>query len=218
MFDLVFGFPLAEFALPAPAGGTQNLVSAVDVSADGLRAAFGMWGNTSDPEVVVLEIGNLGPALAIKLPGSVRGLDLDPTGTRVAIAHKNVHSSTFGARGTVRLVDTGERGIQLLETPRLGGELTAAAQRPGSSLGWFLMGPRSATPLFFPGVSTPLLIERGRVQVHARVPDANGRIDFAMPVPNTPGLRGMQMHLQGAFRTPQGLEFTTNLVSPFLLD
>ena len=56
------------------------------------------------------------------------------------------------------------------------------------------------------------------MQLHARVPDASGRIDRAIPLPGAPELRGMQLHLQAAFRTPGGLAFTPNLASPYLLD
>ena len=51
-----------------------------------------------------------------------------------------------------------------------------------------------------------------------RIPSQTLYIDFTLPIPNVPALRGIQMHLQAAFRTPQGLEFTQNLVSPYLLD
>ena len=100
-----------------------------------------------------------------------------------------MHASTFGSTGALRLVDTGERPLQLLETPRLGGQLVAAARLPGASLGWFALGPRSDTPLTFPGVTGALLLERGRMQLHARVPDATGRIDLVLPLPAAPALR-----------------------------
>jgi len=218
MFDLIFQFALASYDLPAPSGATQNLVSSIEMSENGQRAAFGTWGNGSVPEVLVLELGAPSPVMVMNTPGSVQGLDLDASGTRVVVAHKDVHAGTFGSRGTIRLVDSGERKVQLLETPRLGGDLTVAARYPGTTLGWFLVGPKSVTPQFFPGVTGPLLIERGRVQIFARAPDMGGRIDYSTPIPNTPSLRGVQMHVQAAFRTPQGLEFTGNLVSPFLLD
>ena len=50
-----------------------------------------------------------------------------------------------------------ERQLQLLDTPRLGGELRAAARRPGATIGWFLIGPRAEQAVQFPGVDGPLL-------------------------------------------------------------
>ncbi|MEM1451523.1 MAG: hypothetical protein AAGI22_20580 [Planctomycetota bacterium] len=218
IYDLIFGFALASHDLPAPNGATQNLVTAARLTGDGRRAAFATWGNGSDPEVIVLDVGGFGPTLVLNAPGSARCLALDGSGARIAYGHKDVHASTFGSTGALRLVDTGERPLQLLETPRLGGQLVAAARLPGSSLGWFALGPRSDTPLTFPGVTGALLLERGRMQLHARVPDATGRIDLVLPLPAAPALRGMQVHVQAAFRTPSGLALTPNLLSPYLLD
>ncbi|MEM9381283.1 MAG: hypothetical protein AAGB93_15125 [Planctomycetota bacterium] len=218
IFDLIFGFALASHDLPAAPGATQNLVSAARLTGDGRRAAFATWGNGSDPEVIVLDVGGFFPKLVANAPGSARCLALDDSGSRIAYGHKDVHASVFGSTGALRLVDTGERPLQLLETPRLGGQLVAAARFSGASIGWFALGRRSDSPLTFPGATGQLLLERARMQLHARVPDASGRIDLAIPLPGAPELRGMQLHLQAAFRTPGGLAFTPNLASPYLLD
>jgi hypothetical protein len=148
----------------------------------------------------------------------VRALALDRTGTRLALASKDVHASVSSARGDVRLFDSGERQLQLLDTPRLGGELRAAARRPGATIGWFLIGPRAEQTVQFPGVDGPLLLRRDRLQFQVGLPDATGRMDLALPLPGSPALRGTQMHLQGAFRVPGGVALTRNLVSPYLLD
>ncbi|MEM9801531.1 MAG: hypothetical protein AAGA20_14490 [Planctomycetota bacterium] len=217
LYDRLFGFPLAEQRLTEKPGATQNLVSAIAIASDGQRAAFGTWGNGTEAEVFVLGIGVPGPVLVVDTPGSVRGLDLDASGTRVAVASKDVHASTFGSRGEVRLVDTGERPLQLLDTPVLGGELAVAARRPGASIGWFLIGERG-DPLQIPGITGALLLERGRIQIHVKTPDASGRIDLSLPIANTPALRGRQLHVQSAFRSPGAFELSGNLVSPFVLD
>ncbi len=218
IFDLLFQFPMASHDLPGLPGATQNIISAVEFSSDDRRAAFATWGNGSDAEVFLLEMGTLGPVLRVDTKGSVRDLALDATGTRLALAAKDVHASAASARGDVRLIDSGERQLQLLETPRLGGNLHATARRPGATIGWFLIGPRAAQPAQFPGVDGPLLLRRDGLQFHVGLPDADGRMDLTLPVPGSSALRGTQMHLQGAFRIPGGIALTGNLVSPYLLD
>ena len=218
IFDLLFQFPMASHDVPGSTGASQNLVSDVEFSGDDRRAAFATWGNGSAPEVYLLEMGAFGPVLRVDTGGSVRDLDLDNSGTRLALASKSVHASAPSARGDLRLLDSGERQIQLLETPRLGGELRAAARRPGATIGWFLIGPRAAQPTQLPGVDGPLLLRRDRLQFQVAVPDASGRMDLVLPVPGSSTLRGTQMHLQGAFRVPGGVALTRNLVSPYLLD
>lgn len=218
IFDLLFRFPMASLDLPGLPGASQNLVTAAEFSADGSRAAFSTWGNGSDAEVVLLEVGGFGPALVVDTPGSVYDLALDSTGTRFALATKDVHASTSSARGDVRFVDSGERQIQVLETPRLGGALRVAARRPGANIGWFLMGARSAQPALFPGVEGALLLQRDRLQIQVGLPDAAGRMDLVVPLSGSAALRGTQLHLQGAFRSGGGIALTRNLVSPVLLD
>ena len=217
IYDSVFQFALASHTQVAPPGALQNLPISTKITADGHRAAFASWGNGSEPEVVLLELAGSGPSLEVDLPGSSRGMDLDATGTRVVVGHKDVHSSVFGARGAIRVVDTGERPLVLTATPTLGGTLEAAAIEPGSFGGWFILGPKAAAPLTYPGVSGSLLLQRNKLTVFGRQSDASGRIDLSLPIPNDASMLGQQMHMQAAFRTPQGLKFTPSLVSPFLV-
>lgn len=217
IYDSVFQFPLAshtQFALP---GALQNLPIEAKITADGNRAAFATWGNGSDPEVIMLNIGGFGPSLQVDLSGSSRGMDFDASGTRLAIGHKDVHSSVFGATGAVRLVDTGERSLAVTNTPLLGGTLEVAAIEPGSFGGWFMLGPKAATPIVFPGVTGLLRLQRNQLTVFGRLSDADGRINLSLPIPNTAAMVGQQMHVQAAFRTTQGLKLTENLVSPFVV-
>ncbi len=217
IYDSVFQFPLASYSQPSFPGALQNLPVEAKITGDGNRAAFATWGNSSDPEVIMLELGGFGPSLQVNLPGSTRGMDLDSTGTRLALGHKDVHSSVFGATGAIRVVDTGERRLALTATPHVGGTLEAAAIEPGSFGGWFVLGPKAAVPTVFPGVTGLLLLQRNQLTVLGRAADANGRIDLSLPIPSTSAMIGQQMHVQAAFRTPQGLKFTENLVSPYLV-
>ena len=78
-----------EIDFPAGPQGFQNLPEVVKVTDDGSRAVFGSWGaGGSSPEVVLVQTGTASPLLEVDLPGSVRALDLDESGRRLAIAYK----------------------------------------------------------------------------------------------------------------------------------
>ncbi len=218
IFDTIFGFALGELDYPGQSSSRQNLPTSVRISDNGFRAAFASWGNGQDAEVVLLDAGGFAPVMSIDVPGSVRGMDLDATGTRVALAHKDVHAQVFGSRGALRLADTGERSFQVTQTPTLGGGLGLVARATGATGGFFLLGPIAQTPLNFPGATGSLLLDRQRLAAFPQPTDATGRMDMVLPIGTDPNLRGVQLNLQAAFRGPTGLIFSPNLESPFMLD
>ena len=217
IFDTIFGFGLAETMLTGGPNAPQNLPTDVEISRDGFRAVFATWGDGFNAEVVVLEAASFLPLLEVDLPGSARAVALDASGSRLAIAHKDVHSSVLGASGAVRLVDTGERTLQVTETPTLGGTLELVAREPGSTGGFFLLGPPATAPFTFPNATGSLLLDRPRLQSFARPVDSNGRMTLSMPIGNASALVGVQLHLQAAFRTHTGLAFSDNVESPIVL-
>lgn len=216
IFDTIFGFALGSTMLPGLPGAQQNLPTTVRITDDGFRAVMGTWGNGQDAEVIVLDAGGFGPALTIDLPGSSRALAMDATGTRFAVAHKDVHAQTFGSSGAVRLVDSGERALQTIGTPRIGGQLTMAARRAGSTGGFFLLGTPGA-PASFPGVTGELLLDRRSLRVIPAAVDGTGRMDLSLPIGTDASLLGVRLNVQGAFRTPQGLALTDRLERPFVV-
>lgn len=218
IFDTIFGFALGDLNYPGLVSSRQNLPTAVRISDDGFRAAFASWGNGQDAEVVLLDAGGFSPAMSIDVSGSVRGMDLDASGTRIVLAHKDVHAQIFGSRGALRLADTGERNFQVTQTPTLGGELGLVARAAGATGGFFLLGPIAQMPLNFPGATGTLLLDRRRLAAFPRPTDASGRMDLSMPIGLDPMLRGVQLNLQAVFRGPTGLIFSPNLESPFMLD
>ncbi len=197
----------------------QNMPAAVRLSRDGQRAAFGLWGDGFTPEVFLLASGEALPRAAFDLPGSARALALDETGTRIAVAHKNVHNSVFGSAGAVRLLDTGERSLELLAAPTVGGTLRAAARRPGATgLAFFALGAPEDQGQAFPGiVEGRLLLRRGTMSVFPAALDAAGRADLARPVANDPALAGARLYVQGAFRVPGGLALTRERLDALVL-
>lgn len=203
---------------PGLPGGPQNAPVGVALSEDGRRIAFASWGHlNSDPEVLVLERGAASPVLAIDLPGSALGVDLDPSGTRVAVVTKNLHANQAGSTGEVRVYDTGERDLELLEPARLGGVLRVAAREPGASIGFFLIGRRMDQPVAIPGTIGLLHLDRGqRLRVVARPAGADGRSDLTLPIPQHIALLGLDVSVQVANRVSGQLVFSETVLDPVL--
>ena len=205
-------------SLPQGAGGLQNAPQAVRLSADGARAAFATWGDGGPaPEVVLLDRATGVALLEISLPGSALDLALDARGTRVAVATKNVHANVFGSTGEVRLYDTGERDLELLQQPRHGGVLHLAAQRPGATRAFFLLG-RPSAPHTVPGTFGRLAVDRGGpLSVHSRPVTAAGRADLELLLPSDPALIGIELRAQAAMRAGGALHLSHETIDLLVL-
>ncbi|MFT7679223.1 MAG: hypothetical protein ACI8QC_003223 [Planctomycetota bacterium] len=204
--------------LQASAGnGLQNLPSAISMTANGKRVAFGTWGNGVDPELLLMDRTQGAPVLEVDLPGSVRGLDLDATGTRVVLSHKDTHNNVLSNTGGVRLYDTGERQLQQLGVAELGGNLHLAAKRQNSLISMFLVGTESA-PVQVGGVLGKLLLDRSTLTIQLVPSDANGRADLDINVPQDPAWVGTPFAVQAAFRLPHRTALSKHLARPLLLD
>ena len=191
-------------------GGLQNLPRHAVVTADGQRAAFGTWGNGLDPEVLLLGAGADDPVAEFQLPGSVTGLDLDRSGRRIAVAHKDVHATAFGLTGSVRLLDTGEGDLRQLETLQQGGSARFATTHPEANVAFLLAGTR-VEPVQLPGISGLLHLDRTTLTVlPALVDAATGWADHTVQLPSDPALIGTSLGLQAAFRTPAGTVLGTD--------
>ena len=202
---------------PGIVGGLQDLPEAVAASADGERAAFGLWGDgTSEPELLLVSrAGAL--LLAADLPGSVQGLALDAHGTRVVVAHKDVHANNFGSTGALRSYDTGEHDLALRTRAQPGGSLELSALRPGSGSVFFLEGPRSTLPQNFPGAQGTLWLRRNALTIRVRSAGADGRADLSLPLAPDPLLYGSERHFQAAWRAGGVLHFGASVVDALLL-
>ncbi len=218
-WDCVADVRLFERPYPGVPGGLQNFPQALEVTADGRRAAFGAWGDgDADPEVFVVD-RDLGEVLRADLPGSVLALDLSPDGTRLAVAGKDVHANQVGTTGSVRLYDTGERSVQVLGQARLGGTVRVRAARPAATRAVFLVGVPAAAPSAVPGVSGELLLDRDAgVASHAVPADAQGRAALTLRLPDDPAWLGRRLGVQVAFRTPAGTVLSPELALPVVLD
>ena len=218
ILDTAAGALLWEKYQPGLVGGPQNMPEAVAVSADGERAAFGLWGDgTNEPEALLVARSGAAPLLAIDLPGSVQGLALDAHGERLALTHKDVHANSFGSQGSVRLYDTGERDLVQLQRAPPGGSLELAARRAGANFVFFLAGPRSAQPQSFPNTQGLLWLRRNALVVTPRAADAQGRAELSVPIPADPLLLGTEEHFQAAFRVQGVLVFGASVLDVLVL-
>jgi hypothetical protein len=215
VWDTRTGRPLNSLDLPGVAGGVQNRVEVVDVSPDGSRVAFGTWGNGRDAEVFVFERGVDQAVLEATLPGSVRDLELDDSGTQVVIAYQDSHRSQFSNTGGVALYQSADRDLVQLGPAELGTGLGIDTRMSSASFAFLLYGQRS-TPIQFPGVQGLLHLDRKTLSYLWQVPQS-GRSQFVLPIPNDASLIGTHMALQAAFRTPTGTVLSPHVVEPLIL-
>jgi hypothetical protein len=196
-------------------GGLQGYPEVVAITPDGSRAAFGTWG-TGDPQPEVMLVDADTGTLVFErdLPGSVRALALDSTGTRIGVGMKHGHANAFAATGEVRLYDTGERDLQVVGSTLGNGTLHLAAKRPGATRALFVLGTLRPTPNPFPG-SGNLWIERSApLRVYSRPVDPSGRADLILVLPQLPAWLGLDFGAQAAWRVSGGLELGATAVDP----
>lgn len=201
-----------------PALGPQNYPEVVCITRDGARAAFGSWGSSdAQAEVLLVDRASAASVARLDLPGSVLAMDLDPSGTRLAIGMKHAHANSWANTGELQLFDSGERELQSLDQARWGQPLPLCARRAGARSIWFLYGARSATPRAVFGVSGSLWISRAGLNL-LRVPaDASGRADASLPVPWSPSSSGVPFSVQTIFRAPGATGLSTVVLDPVAL-
>jgi hypothetical protein len=191
-------------------GGLQNYPSVIALNHDGSRVAFAAWGKgDSDAEAILYDTASATQVLAIDLPGSVMAMDLDSSGTRLALATKNLHANQFGSTGEVRMYDTGERDLTFVTSPRLGSTWTSASRTPGAQVALFLVGTRSPLPQPLPGALGSLSLVRGpSLHVYARPANLLGEAQLSLQIPNASALIGAEYALQVANRVAGQIVFS----------
>lgn len=212
--DVGAAAPRFEVALPGGANGLSNAVEAVRVTRDGARAALGAWGDgTGAADLLVWDRATNALVLAEDLPGSVFALALDASGTRVVVGMKATHANVFSGTGEFRLYETGERELHVASPATPGTAMLLAGRHPGATGAIFLSGALAPQPVFVPGASGVLFLDRVGVGVRRLATDATGRADVAWAIPNDSASIGTWRHLQVAFRVGGGL-----VLGPTVLD
>ncbi len=181
-----------------PLGGPQDFPEALALARDGTRLACGRWGGDGQPQVWLFELPSGRELLAASLPGSVRSLALDASGTRLAVGCKSTHAGTFSNSGELRLYDTGERALQCLDAPLAGGTLRVARRAPLAARVLFFVGPVRSAPVSLLG--TPWWVDRSAASVGIRGVDPDGvaRLDLALPA----AAAGSELAVQAVERSP----------------
>jgi len=211
--DLTAGTRIEQRAFVGIAGGLQDLPTAVALTADGRRAAFACWGTgSSAPEAAIWDRATDTYVLEANLAGSAFDLALDATGTRALVAEKSTHANVLSGTGEVVLLDTGERDLQVLGAPRVGGTLHLAARAAGATSVLFLFGDPVAVPFRVPGVAGSLALRRVGLGVMRLITDAQGRADWTSAIPADPALIGTTRSFQAAFRGPLGTRLGSTLL------
>jgi len=211
--DTLIDARIEQRAFAGAAGGLQDLPTAVALTADGTRAAFACWGTgTSAPEAAIWDRASDAYVLEADLPGSAFALALDSTGTRALVAAKTTHANVLAATGEVRLLDTGERDLQVLQPPLVGGTLHLAARATGATAVLFLHGDPVTVPFSVPGIAGQLRLRRVGLGVARLNADAQGRADWSSPIPFDSAQIGTVRSFQAAFRSPGSTRFGTTLL------
>ncbi len=191
----------------------QNFPETVLLTPDGRRAAFGAWGSADGaPDAFLVDVASGVELFALDLAGSVRAAALDESGTRLALGVKHGHANLLGATGALRLLDTGERDVQLLSPAVRGANVQVAARRDGARRAYLIGGLLAAQPTPFAGALGGLWIERSSATVWARATDPSGRADFSVPVPSF-GFSA-NFALQAYFRGNGAAAFSDSLALP----
>lgn len=117
-------------------GTFQNIISDIDISADGSRFAVGSWGDEGNvcSDLRVYDRQTDTPIYQYLYPGSVYGLDMSADGRRVATAVKPVHANTFAGGGSFELHAPEMDELRLVGIPRPGATMTVTLREmPGNS-------------------------------------------------------------------------------------
>lgn len=181
-----------------PVGGPQDFPEALALARDGSRLACGRWGGDGQPQAWLFELASGRELLAAGLPGSVRSLALDSSGTRLAVGCKSAHAGTFSNSGELRLYDTGERTLQCVDTPLAPGTLRLARRAPLAARVLFFVGPARSAPVTLLG--TPWWVDRSAASVGIRGldPDGVARLELALPA----SAAGSELAVQTVERYP----------------
>lgn len=199
-------------------GGTQtNVITDVDISADGSAVAVGLSGDQQGlaPEVVMYARNAQSSAwsriFSYNLPGSVNDIDISADGRRIATASKAVHMSMAGSGGRIDLFRAEATAppaadIAVFGTAHLGSTITFRQYlAPGTPAMLLRASALAAIPQSWPDVGT-LYLERPKTKtVASGVAASNGVFETSMTVPQDATLVGRTFYFQGYTTSPAHL-------------
>lgn len=190
------------------AGGAQNIIADVAISADGSRFAVGRWGDAAGlvNEVDVYDRNNSTPILSSNLPGSVFSVDISADGQRVVAGSKAVHANTFGNGGRIDLLDVGNEDFALRTVPHVGALLSFDLYGQPNKTSILLQSLAEApTPTVFPGVGTLYIRRNTMVFLPHGTTDGTGFATGTLQLGSNPALIGTSLYYQGYTVGPRKL-------------
>lgn len=211
VLDLTQSTPTLVYQHEVSGTGSLGLVSSdLEVNRDGSRIFVGTWGEESGvvPEVLMHTKNASGQwqySYAVDLPGSVRDLEIDTTGERLAVASKTVHASVMGGGGRYdSYVLPPLTGMRLVGTPTAGGSVAVHVSCPPDQVGLLLASDAlAATPTVFPGVGQLFLRRDGMQFLSRTTANASGELAFTIDLGDANA--GDTLHVQGLFFGPRQL-------------
>lgn len=190
------------------AGGFQNIISDVSISADGSRFAVGRWGDAAGlvNEVDVYDRNTNTPILSSNLPGSVFSIDISADGQRVVAGSKAVHANTFGNGGRIDLLDNGNEDFALRTVPHLGATLNFDLYGLANKTAVLLQSQAEAhPPKLFPGVGTLFIQRSTMLFLPLGTTDNSGLASGTLALGSNPLLIGTSLFFQGMTLQPRRL-------------
>lgn len=202
------------------AGTLQNTPQAVSISDDGSIIAVGSWGDSQNasPEVLLFARNGTGTPIAnLDPPGSCFDLDLSGDGQFLVVGTKSVHANTFGRGGEGYSYDLGNQDLWLDGTPSVGRTVTLTTEAAPGEIALLGFSGRIGTPLVFAGIGGELQLDLAsyRSTLFLGVVPASGNLVLTLPLPNLPGLVGVQFAVQALHGGP--FAFTNALRLPITL-
>lgn len=216
VLDVASGQSLVLREQDGQVGGVQNFPEAVLLSPDGTRAAFGLWGLADDqPELYLIDVATDTDLIAENLLGSVQALAIDASGTRLALGIKNGHANDFGTTGSVMLLDSGEREIQLTSAPERGGYLSMATFFPGQIYTLLVIGYESAQGGVAGAWNGLAYLDPSKNFLRrGTLPDGNGFSALDINIPDQPNLVGVSFGIQAIFLTGYEITMSNAVLRP----
>lgn len=218
VWDLANSTRLFHDQQAAQAGGLQNYPEALCLSADGRRAAFGLWGDGGTrAEVIVWDRQTNLTKSQWDLGGSAMALGMSADGRRVVAGCKSVHASQVAAGGDVRTIELSSRDLVMRQQVSAGAPMRFAARLAGAQGVILLDGQAAKPPVSLGGLTGSLLVLRQGARM-LRVPcNAAGEAQGQLSLPSSLAQPGTRRHMQAIFRTPTGWRAGTTLCEPLVM-
>jgi len=187
-------------------GLLDNTVTDVELSADGSRLAFGIWGAISAADVPELTVwAPLQDALVAAFPATSATLEvaLSADGARVAAQRTNGHPNQGYSATAVRLYDAGGADLTLKGVPKVGAPLAFSVYGEPGDDALLLAAPALAAAPIHVGAGGPLLLDAGSlVIVGAGTVGPLGVFTAQLAVPPSAAFVGVTAYVQGATSGP----------------